>query len=80
MHEDVDLQLAAVEKLMGEMARALRKIQCHSPGMDAGALRYSLGIATRMEEAADDLKSAAKLLRETSVNWMEHRKYEFNKA
>ena len=72
MHEDVDLQVTAIEQSMAVMTRALRRLQCYSPGMDAGGLNYSLGIAIRMEKAADDLKAAAKLLRETNVNWMAH--------
>jgi len=62
-----------IEKLIKGMSSALKKVQCYSPGMDVGALNFSLGIAIRMEKAADDLKAAAKLLRETSVNWMAHR-------
>lgn len=61
-----------IEKAIIAMTTGLHKLQNHSPGMDEGALNLSLGIAIRMEKAANDLKGAATLLRESSTNWMAH--------
>jgi len=74
--EELDKQIDAVEEAMTAMTRALHKLQCYSPSMDAGALNYSLMIAIRMEKAAGDLKASAQLLRETNINWMAHKTIE----
>lgn len=70
MSKDVDLLVTAVEESMVAMTRALRELQRLCPGMDANALSYSLDIGIRMEKAADDLKDATKLLRETAIKGM----------